>query len=81
MNYKEIEWDIISNSYDRDKIENVKMSLLTRLTKLDYFIERFMEDFEFDIAVNDIKTRFYNNCCSEYGTIKRLLRVINHYAK
>jgi hypothetical protein len=81
MNYKEIEWDIISNSYDRDKIENVKMSLLTRLTKLDYFIERFMEDFEFDIAVNDIKTRFYNYYCSEYGTIKRLLRVINHYAK
>jgi hypothetical protein len=40
-----------------------------------------MEDFEFDIAVNDIKTRFYNHYCSEYGTIKRLLRVINHYAK
>lgn len=83
MNYRSIENAILTASSDRDleKIESLKMQILSRKTKLDYFISRFLDDFEFDIAINDTKTRFYNSICSEYGVINRLLRIINHYAK
>jgi hypothetical protein len=83
MNYHNIENAILTASSERDleKIESLKMHILSRKTKLDYFISRFLEDFDFDIAVNDTKTRFYNSICSEYGAINRLLRIINHYAK
>lgn len=83
MNYHSIENAILTASSDRDleKIESLKMQILSRKTKLDYFISRFLDDFEFDIAINDTKTRFYNSICSEYGVINRLLRIINHYAK
>ena len=83
MNYRLIENAILTASSDRDidKIESLKMQILSRKTKLDYFISRFLDDFEFDIAINDTKTRFYNYHCSEYETINRLLRIISHYAK
>ena len=83
MNYHSIENAILTASSDRDleKIESLKMHILSRKTKLDYFISRFLDDFEFDIAINDTKTRFYNSICSEYGSINRLLRIIKHYAK
>lgn len=83
MNYHNIENDILTASSERDleKIESLKMHILSRKTKLDYFISRFLDDFEFDISINDAKTRFYNSFCSEYEKINRLLRVISHYAK
>ena len=83
MNYHNIENDILTSSNDGDlsRIESAKMGLLTRKTKIDYFLARFLEDFEFDISINDAKTRFYNSFCSEYEKINRLLRVISHYAK
>ena len=83
MNYRSIENAILTASGDEEfgKIESLKMQILSRKTKLDYFVSRFLEDFEFDIAINDNKTRFYNSFCSEYETINRLLRIISHYAK
>lgn len=83
MNYHKIENTILTSSLDKNlsQIESIKMDLLSRKTKLDYFLSRFLDDFEFDIAINDQKTRFYNTFCSEYETINRLLRVISHYAK
>ncbi len=83
MIYHSIENAILTASSERDleKIESLKMQILSRKTKLDYFVSRFLEDFEFDIAINDQRTRFYNSFCSEYETINRLLRIISHYAK
>ena len=83
MDYFTIENTILTLASEKNlaKIESIKMDLLNRKTKLDYFLSRFLDDFEFDNAINDAKTRFYNTFCSEYETINRLLRVINYYAK
>lgn len=83
MNYFTIENTILTSASEKNltKIESIKMDLLNRKTKLDYFLSRFLDDFDFDNDVNDSKTRFYNTFCSEYETINRLLRVITYYAK